>query len=110
MLAGEAEPLWSLNRLFSTIGPCLHTIASVRTIRHPREIIPRKAALEHSCFQNESAPAELLLANNFNPVSTDCHGRISDGERYVGTVAGRIGYRAINVQESNPVAGSIDKT
>jgi hypothetical protein len=29
-----------------------------------------------------------------------CHGRISDGGRYVGTVAGRIGYRAINVQES----------
>jgi hypothetical protein len=26
-----------------------------------------------------------------------CHGRISDGERYVGTVADRIGYRAINV-------------
>jgi hypothetical protein len=43
-------------------------------------------------------------------VSRLCHGRISDGERYVGTVAGRIGYRAINVQESNPVAGSIDKT
>jgi hypothetical protein len=39
-----------------------------------------------------------------------CHGRISAGERYVGTVAGRIGYRAINVQESNPVAGSMDKT
>jgi hypothetical protein len=26
-----------------------------------------------------------------------CHGRISDGERYVGTIAGRIGYRAIYV-------------
>jgi hypothetical protein len=26
---------------------------------------------------------------------------MSDSERYVGTVAGRIGYRAINVQESN---------
>jgi hypothetical protein len=43
-------------------------------------------------------------------LSGNCHGRILDGERYVGTVAGRIGYRAINVQESNPVAGSIDKT
>jgi hypothetical protein len=39
-----------------------------------------------------------------------CHGRISGDERYVGTVAGQIGYRAIYVQESNPVAGSIDKT
>jgi hypothetical protein len=28
---------------------------------------------------------------------TRCHGRISDGKRDVGTVAGRIGYRAINV-------------
>jgi hypothetical protein len=39
-----------------------------------------------------------------------CHGRISGGERYVGMVAGRIGYRAIYVQESKPVAGSMDKT
>jgi hypothetical protein len=50
----------------------------------------------------------------FNELSVyeliNCHGRISDGGRYVGTVAGQIGYRAINVQESNPVAGSIDKT
>jgi hypothetical protein len=30
-------------------------------------------------------------------LTAECHGRISDGERYVGTVAGRIGYRAINV-------------
>jgi hypothetical protein len=30
-------------------------------------------------------------------IVTVFHGRISDGERYVGTVAGRIGYRAIYV-------------
>jgi hypothetical protein len=38
-----------------------------------------------------------------------CHGRISDGRRYVGTVAGWIGYRAIYVQESKPVVGSMDR-
>jgi hypothetical protein len=40
-------------------------------------------------------------------VNTGCHGRISDGKRYVSTVAGRIGYRAIYVQESKPVVGSM---
>jgi hypothetical protein len=38
---------------------------------------------------------EVLVAESL--IKDSCHGRISDGERYVGTVAGRIGYRAINV-------------
>jgi hypothetical protein len=37
-----------------------------------------------------------------------CHGRVSGVQADVGIVARRIGYRAIYVQESNPVAGSMD--
>jgi hypothetical protein len=39
-----------------------------------------------------------------------CHGRISGVRAGVGMVARRIRYRAIYIQKSNPVVGSIDRT
>jgi hypothetical protein len=39
-----------------------------------------------------------------------CHGRVSGVRAGVGMVARRIRYRAIYVQKSNPVVGSIDRT
>jgi hypothetical protein len=50
----------------------------------------RKQA-ESSLLRKDLREKEVLLDTR------RCHGRISDGERYVGTVADRIGYRAINV-------------
>jgi hypothetical protein len=41
---------------------------------------------------------------------TYCYGRLSNSKQYVGTVASRIGYRAIYVKESKPVINSIDRT
>jgi hypothetical protein len=35
-------------------------------------------------------------------IGMNCQGRISDSEQYAGTVASRIGYRAIWVQENKP--------
>ena len=43
------------------------------------------------------------------PYHNECHGRISDSRPCVYMVARRIRYRAMYVQESNPVVGSIDR-
>jgi hypothetical protein len=44
------------------------------------------------------------------PLTSICHGRVSGVQAGVGIVARRIRYRAVYVQESKPVVGSIDST